>query len=562
MLRAIRLSILTRRQARAAELPAVPAAQQLPPAASAGRHEGAAADAMPGVTPSARSRSTDVSSAVQPPTQEGARTVDGALADMMQQGYTCDDWFSDPANTEGLTFEDGIWWRHGKVVVPDAPGLRRGILYEFHDTPYSGHPGLAKTMDAVSRGFWWPGLFKDVKHYVHTCASCQRNKASNQKPGGLMQPLPVPSEPWDSVSMDFIVQLPETNDGFDAILVFVDRLTKMVHLAPTTTTVDAVGTARLFVDHVFRLHGVPASIVTDRGSVFTGTFLTEVLRLVGTKHRCSTAYHPQTDGQTERVNRVLEDMLRHYIDERGHTGWATHLTAAEFAINNAYQESIGTTPFRLNYGRDPRLPLSVPASNVPSAAAFATRMEQALADAKRCMAAAQQRQKLYYDAGRRDVSFSVGDEVLVSSKNIKLRRKGDESSSNKLMPKFIGPYRVTQVVGKGLAYKLDLPNTMRIHPVFHVSLLRPYRRDPCPERVQPAPGPVECEDGHEYYYIREILRHKTPKRGHRKFLVAWKGYDQHHDSWEFESSVEGTDAYRDYLSRTGLKPRNRSVDSG
>ena len=178
--------------------------------------------------------------------------------------------------------------------------------------------------------------------------------------------------------MDYIVDLPRTKDGYNAILVFVDRLTKMTHLCKCTTNVDSVGTAQLFVDHVWKLHGTPQHIVSDRGSTFVGKFMTEVLRLIGAKHNRSTAFHPQTDGNTERVNRVLEDMLRHYVGESDHTSWDTCLPAAEFAINNSYHESIGTTPFRLNTGRDPRLPLSIPLSHtspVPSAAQFADRMQ-------------------------------------------------------------------------------------------------------------------------------------------------------------------------------------------
>lgn len=416
---------------------------------------------------------------------------DTSLTQQMQDGYSADEWFSDPNNTADLEFRDGLWWHGEQVVVPDATGLRRGIMYEMHDAPYSGHPGVSKTAKSVQRWFWWPSLFKDVKHYVLTCASCQRHKASNQKPAGLMQPLPVPQAPWESVSMDFITGLPPSESansppgGYNAILVFVDRLSKMTHLAPTTERVTAEETAQLFMEQVFKHHGAPKSVVTDRGSVFTGTFMTAVLQAIGTRHGRSTAFHPQSDGQTERVNRTLEDMLRHYVDQLGHSSWATCLPTAEFAINNAYHDSIGTTPFRLNKGYDPPLPLSIPNSKVPKANDWVQGMQQALVDARRCMQAAQQRQKQYYDEGRRDVRFSVGEEVLVNAKNIKLRRTGDKSSCRKFLPKYVGPFRVKAIVGKGLAYELGLPKGWRIHPVFHVSLLKPYKRDPNQERVQP-----------------------------------------------------------------------------
>jgi hypothetical protein len=201
--------------------------------------------------------------------------------------------------------------------------------------------------------FWWPGVRHYVKDYVRCCEACHRNKSSNQKPAGLLQPLPIPKWPWDSVSMDFVTGLPVMPKGHDAIIVFVDRLTKMVHLVATTTNVDATGTAALFRDHVWKLHGLPLDIVSDRGSVFVGKFFTALLGLIGVTHNRLTAFHPQTDGQTERVNRVMEEMLRHYVMNSSQLTWELGLSAAEFAINNSYHESIGTTPFRANAGRDP-----------------------------------------------------------------------------------------------------------------------------------------------------------------------------------------------------------------
>jgi hypothetical protein len=477
------------------------------------------------------------------------------LMRQLQEGYALDAWFSNPNNLKDLTQHDGLWWSARKVVVPDIPGLRRGILAELHDAPYSGHPGVHKLIEAVLRLYWWQGVRNDVKHYVQTCTSCQRNKPSNQHPAGLLQSLPIPAQPWYSVSMDFIVQLPPAAGGQDAIIVFVDRLTKMVHLAATTTTVSAEGTAQLFMDTVFKLHGVPKYIISDRGSTFVGQFMTELLRLIGTQHKRSTAYHPQSDGQTERVNRVLEEMLRHYVGGTRHGDWVNCLAAAEFAINNSHHESVGTSPFRLNYGRDPRLPITVlPGSKVPSAAAFADRMERGLADAKLCLQAAQHRQKVYYDRTHRDVTFQEGEQVLLSTKNIRLRRTGDKSSTPKLMPRFIGPFSITHVVGKG-AYALKLPSHMKIHPVFHVSLLRPYHHDV--ERVQPPPDPIELEDGPEYF-VQGIRNHRGPLR-RREFLVQWTGYGPEHDSWEPEREIGKTKAYELYIQQKHLIPQGLNV---
>ena len=481
-------------------------------------------------------------------------TSQGNIIQQLQDGYTSDPWFNTPSNLTSLKYRDGLWWRGTQVVVPDVLGLRRGILYELHDAPYSGHPGISKTLRNVQRLYWWHTLRNDVTDYVNTCASCQRNKSSSHKPAGLLQPLPIPTSPWSSVSMDFIVHLPKTSSGFDAIVVFVDRLTKMVHIAPTYTSVTAEGTAELFATHVFKHHGLPDNLVTDRGSVFTSHFWTELMRLLGTKHSMSTAYHPQSDGQTERVNRVLEDMLRHYVGSLRHGDWDKCLTAAEFAINNSFHTSSGSTPFRLNYGRDPRLPVTILPSKFPAPAAFADRMAEGLAEAKNHLQAAQQRQKNYYDMSRRDVSFTEGEEVLLSTKHLNLRRTGDKGSTPKLLPKWIGPFPVTKVVGKG-AYQLELPNTIKVHNVFHVSLLKPYRSD---GRVQP-PDPVVCEDdGEEYFYVERVLDHRINKRGrkqYKEYLVKWAGYGTEHNSWEPESSLIETDQLKLYWDYVNAMPQ-------
>ena len=210
------------------------------------------------------------------------------IVNLILEGYEIDPWFADSSNTHNLKqTADGLWYHGPGLVVPDAYQLRQKILYELHDAAYSGHVGITKTYRAVLRVFWWPHLKNHVTEYVRSCASCQRNKASNQKPGGLLQSLPIPTYPWESISMDYIVDLPKTKDGYNAILVFVDRLTKMTHLCKCTTNVDSLGTAQLFVDHVWKLHGTPQHIVSDRGSTFVGKFMTEILRLIGARHNRS-----------------------------------------------------------------------------------------------------------------------------------------------------------------------------------------------------------------------------------------------------------------------------------
>ena len=469
--------------------------------------------------------------------------------------YKADPWFSQAVNTNLLSYRDGIWYRGPQIVVPAVDWIKKGILFELHDAPYSGHAGNRKTIAAVSERFWWPGLRREVRSYITACEACQRNKTSTQKPPGLLQPLPIPEAPWDSVSMDFVTGLPLTDRKHDAILVVVDRLTKMTHVIPTTTTVDAVGTARLFVDNVWKLHGIPLTVISDRGSVFVGTFFTELLKIIGTQHKRSSAFHPQTDGQTERVNKVLEDMLRHYVMELDEQrNWDLHLSAAEFAINNSYHESIGTTPFRLNCGRDPRLPLSLSGSSrVPSAASFADRIEKGLVSARKHLQAAQQRQKHYADQKRRELSFDTGAQVLLSTTNLRLRKAFDTALTDKLLPRWVGPFTILEKLGQ-VAYRLKLPGGWRVHPVFHVSLLKPYQTD---GRVQP-PIPL-LVDEEVYYLIDRILDHRSTKQGRKRiteYLIKWQGYGPEHNTWEPQANIAASEngaTLQNYWKALGLE---------
>ena len=267
------------------------------------------------------------------------------LLDAIKRAYASDPACHTPQFTSEFVRDDeGVWWLHNKVVVPAAPDLRTRIIREHHDVPWAGHRGVARTVELVSRQFWWRTLRGDVAVYVRSCDACQRNKASNQPTGGLLQPLPVPERPWDSVSMDMVVKLPKTARGHDSILVFVDRLTKYVHIVPTTEAMEAKGFARLFVQHVFANHGLPRTLISDRGTVWNNKFWRHVSKLLRVKHLMSTAYHPQTDGQTERTNRTLQDVLRNYVNA-AQSDWDRWLPIVQFAINNSYQDSVQSTPF-------------------------------------------------------------------------------------------------------------------------------------------------------------------------------------------------------------------------
>jgi IS30 family transposase len=207
-----------------------------------------------------------------------------------------------------------------------------------HDSVFSGHFGPTRTINLVKRLFFWPEMVQHIRLYVDKCNICQRTKHSNQKPFGALKPLPVPIGKWTNVTVDMITGLPMTARGYNAIIVFVDRLTKMVHIVPTTDTLTSRGFAEMFLTNIIRLHGCPDSVVSDRGSIFHSKFEQEFLKGINCEPHYSSAYHPQSDGQTERANQVLEQVLRSYVS-LDHSDWDTFLPMAEFAMNNAPNEA-------------------------------------------------------------------------------------------------------------------------------------------------------------------------------------------------------------------------------
>jgi len=458
------------------------------------------------------------------------------------------------ALAHGLAQEGDFWYKDEQIFVPDVEGLRLRCLRLVHNPNFCGHLGGNRTYQSAKQLFRWEGMKADALQFVKDCQKCQCNKHSNTKPVGLLRPLQVPSFRWESVSMDFIVQLPVTKHGKDAIVVFVDRLSKMVHFAATTTTVTAEETAHIFRHEVFRLHGMPQQLVSDRDTRFTSAFWKEVCRLLGIEQGMSTAFHPQTDGQTERTNRILEDMLRHYVNPML-CDWDEHLDAVEFAVNSAWQESIRTSPFMLNYGQRPRMPTEFAfTGNVPAAVKFthdwqltvqkartlldgaeqrhtaaAARRREADAAvhlARNHLMQAQKKQKLQADKRRSpEPLFGVGDQVLLSTKHIQLKNPG----ARKLLPLWIGPFKVLERVGK-VAYKLQLADGMKMHNVFHVSLLKAYRDD---GTVQPPPPP-ELIDGELEYEVEQVISFDEKRK---RYLVKWLGYGHENNTWEQERNV-------------------------
>jgi hypothetical protein len=336
--------------------------------------------------------------------------------------------------------------------------------------------------------------------------------------------------------MDFITDLPRTTGENNSILVVVDKLSKYVHLIPTVKSITAEETAKLFISHVYRYHGMPRIIISDRDTRFTSGFWRSFCKRLTLDHRYSTAFHPQTDGQTERANRVIEEVIRHFIDGT-HKNWEDLLPLIAFAMNNAKSSTTGETPFYLNYGTHPRTPqnLGLPEGKIPSLEVVFQDMHDTLTRIRSLMIAAQDRQKSYADARfRQPHKFKPDDLVMLSTKNINFA-----FGKKKFHPKYLGPFVIDSIIGNHRnAVRLRLPASYKIHPVFHVSLIKPYKAG-----SSPVPPPMEPEivDGDPYFKVETILAKRVKSRGRGRkiteYLIKWLGYDESQNSWEPRSNL-------------------------
>jgi transposase InsO family protein len=337
--------------------------------------------------------------------------------------------------------------------------------------------------------------------------------------------------------MDFVVGLPKTPKGHDSIWVIVDRLTKVAHLLPVRTNYGVEKLARLYVDNIVKLHGVPSKIVSDRGTQFTSRFWKSLHKAMGTKLDFSSAYHPQTDGQIERVNQIIQDMLRAYVLTYGKE-WEQSLPYAEFSYNNSYQASLGMSPFEALYGRKCRTPLmwSEVGERALVGPALIKEAEERVAEIREKLKAAQSQQKSYSDKKRREISFNPGDYVYLKVSPIRGTRRF--RVHGKLAPGYIGPYRVQKKIG-AVAYRLELPEGMAdIHPVFHVSQLRRCLRVPEKGRVPEEEINLQTDLRYQEVPIKILDTKRTRNSEVRICRVQWSRHGVEEATWEREDALK------------------------
>ncbi|KAI7201342.1 hypothetical protein KC365_g18742, partial [Hortaea werneckii] len=411
---------------------------------------------------------------------------------------------------------------HGKYQVP--PAKEHECIKDHHDSQTTGHPGIARTTDLIRRNFTFPQMRKKVADYIKQCDSCQKNKASRHAKYGNLQFREPSDTPWREVTMDFITKLPASKDPatgvvYDSILVMVDTLTKYAHFIPCKESMAAMELAYLVLDRLIRHHGIPESFITDRDKLFTSNFWKSLMGQIGIKHKLSTAFHPETDGQTERTNQSLEAYLRHYVNY-AQNNWVSLLPMAQLALNNNASETTRESPFFLNYGKAPNMFMEPRTSvRADKAIVMAGELQKAHRTAQDAIRHSQQRiQKQRFKESKTAPQLKKGDKVYLLTKNLKTKRK-----TKKLDHVKVGPFLIAEQKGT-VSYRLELPPDAKIHPVFHISLLEPAHPS---ATLQTTFHYQEQED--DEYEVEKIVDYD---RNSQRYLIKWKGYPSDENTWE------------------------------
>lgn len=369
-----------------------------------------------------------------------------------------------------FSLKDGVLYFKNRMWIGNNTAVQQKILANLHNAPVGGHSGINVTYQRIKQLFAWPHLRTTVVQFVAACSICQQAKSEHVKYPGLLQSLPVPDHAWQIVSLDFIEGLPKSAT-FTCILVAVDKFSKYSHFVPLAHPFTAMDVAEAYMQFIHKLHGLPQSLISDRDRIFTSTLWTTLFRLAGTQLRMSSSYHPQTDGQTERVNQCLETFLQCFV----HTcpsQWSKWLALAEYWYNTSFHSALGTTPFEVLYGHKPRyFGLSVNAlCESLELSDWLQEREQMQSLIRDHLLRAQARMKFQADKHRSERSFAVGDWVYLKLQPF-VRQSVVTRANRKLAFRFYGPFQILARVGE-VAYKLALPATSLIHPVIYVSQLK------------------------------------------------------------------------------------------
>ncbi|KAJ8507317.1 hypothetical protein ONZ45_g10305 [Pleurotus djamor] len=430
-----------------------------------------------------------------------------------------------------------------KVLI-NGRSAREIIIAEAHSI--LAHLGYAKTLAYLREHVWWKEMVSDTQVYCDTCMTCKRSKPNNQRPYGLLHPLAVATRPWEAIGIDFVGPLPESKNrdtSFTSLTVVIDLLTAMVRLIPSRSNYTAKHVAELIFSEIYKLHGLPQAIVSDRDVLFTSRFWQHLHELIGTKLRMSSAYHPQSDGSTERANRTITQMIRQCISP-DQKDWVARLPAIEFAINSSRSDSTGYAPFFLNYGRLPRSMIwtNPTPTEFPAVRVFAQKIKHAIMAAHDAVLSSRIKHVRDANKHRREAPFVKDDLVYLSTENIKFPK----GLARKFLPKFIGPYKILTDFGNN-TYQLALSSQLKrrgVHDNFHASLLRIH----IPNDDRRFPGRLDTqifdfEDPEPEWAVQEIKSHSGMGTD-SIFEVSWKSGDV---TWLPYHEVANLDALQDYL---------------
>jgi hypothetical protein len=439
----------------------------------------------------------------------------------------------DPGSHPPYSLINGILRIHDRIWVGNNKPLQLRICSALHASAMGGHSGFPVTYARAKKLFAWHGMKSDIKQFVASCTVCLQAKPDRARYPGLLSPLPVPAESWQVISMDFIEGLPRSGNA-NCILVVVDRFSKFAHFIPLLHPFTASQVAQLFLDHIYRLHGMPTHIVSDRDRIFTSMFWKELFRLAQTQLCMSSAYHPQSDGQTERVNQCLETYLRCFVQACPRQ-WVKWISLAEYWYNTSLHSSLNRSPFEVLYGHPPRhFGISPPeASSSPDVESMLLDRATATALVRQQLLRAQQRMKLQADKRRSERSFQVGDLVYLKLQPY-VQASLAPRAHQKLSFRYFGPYKVLSKIGE-VAYKLDLPASSSVHPVFHVSLLKP-----APSTKYPLSASVP-DTANGLQVPEAILQRRLQARragSVAQLLIKWSGLGADLATWEDAEAVQ------------------------